>query len=94
LTEQQLIDMTVQELTGDWRGYQFRLHAPSYIQHVGLPAPTQRLGEALFRVRPHIEGFLTASAKVPTRSNVVVFLDNLYQTVVSSTSTTPATGFM
>jgi RES domain-containing protein len=79
VTEQQLIDMTVQELTGDWRGYQLRMHIPSPIQPAGLPAPTQRLGEALFRVRPPIEGFLTASAKVPTRSNLVVFPDNLYQ---------------
>jgi RES domain-containing protein len=79
VTEQQVIDMTVQELTGDWRGYQLRVHIPSPIQPAGLPAPTQRLGEALFRVRPAMEGFLTASAKVPTRSNLVVFPDNLYQ---------------
>jgi RES domain-containing protein len=77
VTEQHVIDMTTQELTGDWRGYQLRLHVLSRIQPAGLPAPTQRLGEALFRVGPPIEGFLTASAKVPTRRNLVVFPDNL-----------------
>jgi RES domain-containing protein len=77
VTEQHVVDMTIQELTGDWRGYQLRLHVLSRIQPAGLPAPTQRLGEALFRVSPPIEGFLTASAKVPTRRNLVVFPDNL-----------------
>jgi RES domain-containing protein len=77
---QQLIDMSVQELTGDWRGYHLRTVVPSTIQPAGVPAPTQQLGEALFRVRPHLEGFLTASAKVPTRRTLVVFPENLFQT--------------
>jgi RES domain-containing protein len=79
LLERRRIDMTVQELTGDWRGYQLRRVVPSTVPPAGVPAPTQRLGEALFNVRPHIEGFLTVSAKVPTRRTLVIFPENLYQ---------------
>lgn len=82
LNEQQLIDATIQELTGDWQGYQLRTYTSSRIhsiQPAGFPAPTQSLGDALFRVNPPIEGFLTASAKVPTHMNLVVFPEQLYQ---------------
>ena len=77
VSQQRLIDTTVQELTGDWRGYQLRTPATSVIQPAGLPAPTQELGEALYFV-PDLEGFLTPSARVPTRMNLVVFPDNLH----------------
>lgn len=63
----QLIDTTVQELTGDWRGY--RLRAVGGHPHT---APTQQLGAALYaRVRP--EAVLTYSAKDSTARNLVVF---------------------
>lgn len=77
VSQQHLIDTTIQELTGDWRGYQLHTPATSAIQPTGLPAPTQELGEALFFV-PDLEGFLTASARVPTRMNLVVFPDQLH----------------
>ncbi len=76
LSQQRLIDTTVQELTGDWRGYQLRTPATSSIQPTGPPAPTQELGEALY-FTPNVQGFLTASARVPTRMNLVVFPNKL-----------------
>lgn len=76
VVQQGIIDMTIQELTGDWRGYQVRTPTSSAIQPAGVPAPTQQLGAALFSV-PGLEGFLTASAKVPTRMNLVVFPSKL-----------------
>lgn len=71
-SQRKIIAATVQELTGDWRGYSLRnphaaLSAP-YWSHV----PTQRLGHALHGVAD-LEGFLTYSAKVATRRNLVVF---------------------
>lgn len=41
VSQQHLIDMTIQELTGDWRGYQLRTSTTSAIQPMGLPAPTR-----------------------------------------------------
>jgi len=74
LTAQQLLGATVQELTGDWQGYQTRGPATSVKQPVGT-APTQDLGEALFSLR--VEGFRTVSAKLPQQMNLVVFPQNL-----------------
>jgi hypothetical protein len=71
---QQLLGTTVQELTGDWQGYQTRGPATSVKQPVGT-APTQDLGEALSSLG--IEGFRTVSAKVPQQMNLVVFPQNL-----------------
>jgi len=70
--QRKIIDTTVQELTGDWRGYALRnphatLGAP-YWSNV----PTQRLGHALHGVAD-LEGFLSYSARVATRRNLVVF---------------------
>ena len=64
----ELLHTTVQELTGDWLGYQYRPHSTPYPP----PAPTQLLGAALFRM-PRVEGILTYSAKAPDRRNLVVF---------------------
>jgi hypothetical protein len=68
------LDVTAQELTGDWRGYQTRRpHRP-----IPLPvgqAPTQELGMHIFR--SGIEGFLAPSAKIPTNQNLVIFPQNL-----------------
>lgn len=75
-SQRRLIETSVQELTGDWRGYSLRnpgaiLKAPYYTN-----VPTQRLGAALYAVR-RLEGFLTFSAKVPTARCLVVFPDKL-----------------
>jgi RES domain-containing protein len=72
VADRKVVQTTVQELTGDWRGYQLRKpHAvskPPYWSDV----PTQRLGQALHGV-PDLEGFLTYSAKVATKKNLIVF---------------------
>lgn len=68
---------SVQELTGDWRGYQYRpeihpaLKAPDWTN-----VPTQKLGRIL-SLQSGIEGILTFSSKVQTRRNLVVFPQNL-----------------
>ncbi len=72
---QSLLGTTVQELTGDWKGYDKRGPRTTVRTPVGL-APTQRLGESLYST-PGLEGFLTVSAKVPTCPNLVVFPDKL-----------------
>lgn len=72
IAEQMRVDTNVQELTGDWRGYAQR----SSITPVSLPvgtAPTQGLGDAIFRDPRDIEGLLTVSAKVPYHRNLVAF---------------------
>src|SRR5262249_39150319 len=74
--QRRLVRTTVQELTGDWRGYTLRnpnatLHPPYWTN-----VPTQKLGSALRAVRG-LEGFLTYSARVPTRKCLVVFPDRL-----------------
>jgi RES domain len=45
LSQQDLIESTAQELTGDWRGYQHRAAAGSSIQEPVGTKPTQDLGE-------------------------------------------------
>jgi hypothetical protein len=67
---------TAQELTGDWLGYSLR-NSSTPVQHPsGIPAPTQELGAALYAIAG-VEGFISISAKVPTRRNLVVFPDKL-----------------
>jgi hypothetical protein len=77
------IGTTVQELTGDWGGYSLRSPiSPTnkpYYSHV----PTQQLGHALNQV-PDMEGFLTYSARVPDKKNLVVFPKKLRRTQGSS----------
>jgi RES domain-containing protein len=74
-SQQQLLETTAQELTGDWRGYQQRSPATSVSQPIGV-APTQALGSVLFAV-PGLEGFRTLSAKLPYHSNLVIFPQKL-----------------
>ncbi|ODU02083.1 MAG: hypothetical protein ABS79_00890 [Planctomycetes bacterium SCN 63-9] len=73
-SQRKLIGTNVQELTGDWRGYLLR-DAQSNLK-AGAPfltmVPTQRLGHELESV-PRLEGFLSYSAKVPTKKNLIVF---------------------
>ncbi|MGC1294178.1 MAG: RES family NAD+ phosphorylase [Alloacidobacterium sp.] len=71
---QAAISMTVQELTGDWDGYQIRgMRTP--VSHPTGIAPTQELGRALFATG--VEGFRAVSAKVPYHKTLIVFPDNL-----------------
>ena len=71
-SQRRLIGTSVQELTGDWRGYALRNFHPTLKPPYWTNVPTQRLGAALFATAG-VEGFLTYSAKVPTRRNLVIF---------------------
>jgi hypothetical protein len=75
VSQQELIGTNVQELTGDWQGYQQRRPSDSVNEPVGM-APTQTLGAALFAL-PGLEGFRTVSAKLPARMTLVVFPQKL-----------------
>jgi hypothetical protein len=75
-SQRRLIQTTVQELTGDWRGYGLRNPNPILNPPYWTNVPTQRLGAALHAVRG-LEGFLTYSARVPTRRNLVLFPNKL-----------------
>lgn len=66
---------TVQELTGDWVDYDNRVAASPDIAS-NPPAPTQKLGEALYQ-HTSCQGFLTPSAKNPVRPNLVIFPDRV-----------------
>jgi hypothetical protein len=71
-----IIETNAQELTGDWETYSNRYPLPgcSSMTHSGI-APTQRLGEALFKCG--LKGFITFSAAVPDFKNLVVFPQRL-----------------
>jgi hypothetical protein len=71
-SQRRLIETTIQELTDDWRGYLLRNPNPPLGPPYWTNMPTQRLGAALHAVKG-LEGFLTYSAKVPTRRNLVIF---------------------
>lgn len=73
--ERAIISTTVQELTGDWVDYDNRVAASPEIAS-NPPAPTQKLGEALYR-HTSCQGFLTPSAKNPVRPNLVIFPDRV-----------------
>lgn len=75
VAEQGTIETTAQELTGDWRGYQYRSWATSVTAPTGL-APTQELGEVICR-QVGFEGILTLSAKVPDQKVLIIFPANL-----------------
>lgn len=88
---QALLDTSVQELTGDWRGYAQR-SATTNISNPTGTAPTQHLGEAIHRDPRNLEGLLTASAKVPYNRNLVVFPDHLRATSFVEYAWTDANG--
>lgn len=69
------VTTTVQELTGDWVDYDNRTVASSEVIS-NPPAPTQRLGEALYR-STSCQGFLTPSARNPVLPNLVIFPDRV-----------------
>jgi RES domain-containing protein len=69
------IETSVQELTGDWRGYQLRTGLTSVSSPTGR-APTQELGAEIYN-SGLFEGFLSVSAKLPDQKNLIVFPDRL-----------------
>ena len=71
------IRATVQELTGDWRGYLLRNPTPRLSAPHWSNVPTQRLGHALHAI-PQVEGFMTFSARVANRKNLIVFPKKLH----------------
>jgi len=73
--EQSKLDTTVQELTGDWRGYDLRGAALASVPAPVGDAPTQLLGEHLFQ--DDWEGFRAVSARVPNSQILAIFPDNL-----------------
>lgn len=73
---QNRLGASVQELTGDWRGYETRGPSTSVTEPFGVAAPTQELGAALFAL-PSVEGFLAVSARLPYSKNLVVFPQKL-----------------
>jgi RES domain len=62
------IKMSAQEMTGDWQNYNMEKDGVRM-------APTQMLGEALFRTG--VEGFVARSVRVPFKRTLGVFPDNL-----------------
>lgn len=85
----QLVDTSVQELTGDWLGYyhrpQHRDAPPPYFTHV----PTQQLAVALYQTG-QFEGLVSYSAVDPRHRNLIVF-PALFQSS-STLSCTDGTG--
>lgn len=75
-SQRRLVQTSVQELTGDWIGYTLRNPQPALNPPYWTNVPTQRLGAALRAVRG-LEGFLTYSARIPTRKNLIAFPDKL-----------------
>jgi hypothetical protein len=71
-----LLDASLQELTGDWRGYRQRSAQTNVTGPTGT-APTQALGAAIHHDRRGLEGLLSVSAKVPYHRNLVAFPDHL-----------------
>lgn len=76
VTVQSSLGTSAQELTGDWLCYSLRSALTPVTQPAAAPAPTQELGTSLYAVG-RVEGFVTVSAKVPTRRNLIVFPDKL-----------------
>jgi len=75
-SQRKLIETTVEELTGDWRGYAFRDPNFAVRPPNRITAPTQLLGAAMFAAK-NLEGFTTYSATWPTRRNRIVFPEKL-----------------
>ncbi len=71
------LDTSVQELTGDWRGYGLRLPpVPALTRPHWSNVPTHRLAHEIHAAKT-FEGLLTFSAKVPTKRNLVLFPNRL-----------------
>jgi RES domain len=72
LNARNLIDTSIQELTGDWRAYALRNPYRSRGGIHGSDVPTQMLGRRLARIRG-VEGFLCYSARIATQRNLMIF---------------------
>lgn len=72
---QDLLEITAQELTGDWLGYRLRGPKTTIKGPTGL-APTQELGAALYEI-PTLEGFKSISAKAPYHQTLAIFPEKL-----------------
>lgn len=75
-TQTELLDTTVQELTGDWIGYIHRHPRPAPVPPYYTPVPTQQVGSALYATGVY-EGLISYSSMNPTRRNLIVFPANL-----------------
>jgi hypothetical protein len=75
LASQSLLEITAQELTGDWLGYLQRGPGTTVKGPTGS-APTQDLGSALFGV-PKLEAFKSLSSKAPYHEILVIFPQKL-----------------
>jgi len=71
-TSRNRIRASVQELTGDWRAYALRGPTRPRGGAHGSDVPTQMLGRRLERIRG-LEGFVSYSARVATRRNLMIF---------------------
>jgi RES domain-containing protein len=71
-----LVGTSIQELTGDWRGYTYRPLPIAPGPPFWTDVPTQQLGHALAETKT-AEGLVTYSARFPTRKVLVVFRNNL-----------------
>lgn len=71
-----LVEVSAQELTGDFREYSARRAPPAGVPapHSGK-APTQKLGEELFN--RGFTGLISFSAKMPAYKNLIVFPQRL-----------------
>lgn len=71
------LDTSIQELTGDWLGYDVRLPpVPPLARPYWSNVPTQRLGVRLEKART-FEGLLSHSARDPRKRNLIVFPNRL-----------------
>lgn len=75
IASQTCLDITAQELTGDWLGYLQRGPGTTVKKPTGS-APTQELGAALFGV-PKLEAFVSLSSKAPYNQILAVFPQKL-----------------
>ena len=89
-----LLQTNLQELTGDWQGYDLRSDPSASVKRNAQAAPTQELGLALYRI-PGLLGFLTVSAKAPARKNLVIFPDKIKTSADGQVEfTDPSTGIV
>jgi hypothetical protein len=86
LNAQTALGTNVQELTGDWEGFQFRSNLTSVPHPTGI-APTQELGKALFATG--VEGFRSVSAKCHFK-RLWLFLRTILRSAALSFSPTTA----
>lgn len=89
VSQQELIETTAQELTGDWRGYKYRKEKAATIKEPVGSAPTQDLGEAIFGIKG-IEGFRVPSAKLAYHRNLVIFPQKMFKGSLLEFRDTPA----